>query len=147
MNKADYPAHWQELRRLVLKRADERCECFGECGANHAQAEDPSGFCRAPHRALIARDPKYPARWWLSAEVPWAYAYYEPLPRIKVILTIAHLCQDSLCDDIYHLKAFCQRCHLVYDQAQHKKNAHATWKRKQQGAQLDLLLDRQESEP
>ena len=33
----------------------------------------------------------------------------------RVVLTVAHLCQDSTCDDEAHLKAMCNRCHLRYD--------------------------------
>jgi hypothetical protein len=32
------------------------------------------------------------------------------------VLTIAHLCQDPRYDDLDHLRALCQRCHLTYDQ-------------------------------
>jgi hypothetical protein len=43
-----------------------------------------------------------------------------------VMLTVAHLCQDSTCDDETHLKAMCQRCHLRYDVKQHTSNAYRT---------------------
>lgn len=39
----------------------------------------------------------------------------------RVVLTTAHLCQDSKCDDEYHMKAMCQGCHLRYDRGQHSE--------------------------
>jgi 5-methylcytosine-specific restriction endonuclease McrA len=47
------------------------------------------------------------------------YSYRE---KTKIILTIAHLdhTPENCNDD--NLKALCQRCHLQYDQEEHRKN-------------------------
>jgi hypothetical protein len=42
--------------------------------------------------------------------------FFRPL---KVILTTAHLCQESSCNDLEHLRALCQCCHLRMDARQH----------------------------
>ena len=44
----------------------------------------------------------------------------------KVVLTIAHLDHTPENCEPENLKAWCQRCHLVYDHAHHQKNARAT---------------------
>lgn len=46
--------------------------------------------------------------------------------RGKVVLTTAHLCHDTKCDDMTHLRHTCQRCHLRYDLKHHMKNARKT---------------------
>ena len=63
---------------------------------------------------------------------------YEPHPETgsKVILTIGHLTHDETVDDPALLKAWCQRCHLVYDAAHHAKNAAETRRRKLADADL-----------
>jgi hypothetical protein len=57
---------------------------------------------------------------------------YEPHPVTgsKVVLTIAHLNHDETCADPAMLRAWCQRCHLVYDASHHAKNAAETRRRK-----------------
>lgn len=140
LTKADYPPNWSALRQVVRLRADDCCECRGECGGNHCRTEDPHGRCSAPHHALIVRNPKAPQQWWPHDAVPWSPSHMEPLKRVRVVLTIAHLCQDSTCDNLEHLRAMCQRCHLVYDQKQHRENAMRTRRRRKQAAgQLDWL--------
>ena len=56
-----------------------------------------------------------------------------------VVLTTAHLCQDSTCADLAHLRAWCQRCHLTYDAAQHRATAART-RRAQLEAAGQLVL-------
>jgi hypothetical protein len=51
---------------------------------------------------------------------------YEVLRMVDVVLTIAHLdhTPENCADD--NLRAWCQRCHLRYDQEHHQRNAQAT---------------------
>ena len=96
-----YPPHWKALsRRLRYERAHGQCECMGECGL-HRTTPGP--------RRCVERHGE-PARW----------------ARGIVVLTVAHLCQDSTCDDETHLRAMCNRCHLRYDTRQHMTNAYKT---------------------
>jgi hypothetical protein len=89
----------------VLGRAAYACECQGECDSLH-----PQGRCAVPHRAWVIRDPDAPARW--NVADPAAAG------AIRIILAVAHLCQDSTCAQLTCLRGLCQRCHLRYDHAQ-----------------------------
>ena len=53
---------------------------------------------------------------------------YEPHPVTgsKVVLTVAHLDHDVNNNDLFNLKAWCQRCHLTYDRELHIRNARRT---------------------
>lgn len=64
---------------------------------------------------------------------------YEPHPQTgsKVVLTIAHLDHQPENNEPANLRAWCQRCHLVYDAVQHAANASIT--RAEKRGQLDLL--------
>jgi len=98
-NRARYPKDWKAISlRIRNERAESRCECLGECGQDH------DGRCDAIN--------------------------YEPHPQTgsKVILTVAHLDHVPENCDPSNLKAMCQRCHLTYDAAHHKRTAYATRK-------------------
>jgi hypothetical protein len=99
-HKRVYPANWKEIVVKVRSRSKDQCECFGECGL-HKTTGGPRR-CEERHRQ----------------KAKWA--------RGVVILTTAHLCQDSACDDLEHLRHMCNRCHLRYDVPQHIKNAAET---------------------
>ncbi len=94
-NRARYPKDWKAISlRIRFERAGGRCECEGECGADHT-ADNPyinmTKRCEAKHG-----EP-------------------HPLTRSKVVLTVAHLDHTpENCDDD-NLKAMCQRCHNKLD--------------------------------
>jgi hypothetical protein len=81
------------------------CECRGECGSVH-----PQGRCAVPHLARVVRDPAAPARWRV-VEIP-------ARGTIRIVLAVAHLCQESTCAQLTCLRGLCQRCHLRYHHAQ-----------------------------
>ena len=89
-----YPKNWKEIRKRILERAGDRCECEGECGLHTT-----TGRCVELNG--------YPAE----------YA------RGKVVLTIAHLDHDETNHEVTddRLKALCQRCHLRYDIPEKKR--------------------------
>ncbi len=96
-----YPAFWKTLsHKIRVERAKGRCECTGECGLHRTHP--------GPRRCVELNG--QPAKW----------------AKGTVVLTTAHLCQDSTCDDETHLKAMCNRCHLRYDVKQHQSNAFRT---------------------
>ena len=67
---------------------------------------------------------------------------YEPHPETgsKVILTIAHLDHNITNSDPENLRAWCQRCHLLYDLAHHQRHAKETRRAKKHiEAQLFLF--------
>lgn len=89
-----YPLDWKQTRKRILERADNRCECEGECGLHTT-----TGRCVEVNNE------------------PAKYA------KGTVVLTIAHLDHDEenpvVKDE--RLKALCQRCHLRYDIPEKKK--------------------------
>jgi hypothetical protein len=118
-----YPKDWKAIRAQVLARADERCECRGECGDAHDNGpsvgrSDERHRCRAPNGASIVRDPRTPAVWWRRDESP--YSYEEEPRSVVVVLTVAHLDHDERHNDLANLRALCQRCHLKLDNADNR---------------------------
>lgn len=127
------PSEWKKLREAVLARAENACECRGECGARHVD-----GACRIPNAILAAR---YVAdgeeRWHKHlhtgdciGEPSCSDAESPGAKVVCVVLTIAHLDHDPTSNARENLRAFCQRCHLRYDRAEHAANAAATRARK-----------------
>lgn len=106
-NAARYPADWPQIRERILLRAGNCCEgspAFPEC--------------------------RIPNHWWRNrltgATVRPRYEGAPPLEFTRIVLTIGHLdhtpenCSDE------NLRAWCQRCHLVYDANHHAQTARAT---------------------
>jgi Mrr N-terminal domain len=92
MNYSDYPENWGDIRAQVLERAKNdvgisQCECFGECGREHRGTR-----CLHVQYSCLTTRSKY-----------------------KVILTTAHLCHDTKCARLDHLKSMCQPCHQIFD--------------------------------
>jgi len=82
-----YPSFWKPLRIELLIRANNQCECHGECGKH------PEQRCDEIHN--------------LKAK---SFSGF-------VVLTIAHLDHDETNHNVKseRLKAMCQACHLRYD--------------------------------
>lgn len=89
-DKARYPANWREVSESIKARAEYQCECSGECGLH------PGKRCEERHQT----DAKY--------------------AKGTVVLTVAHLDHTPENCSPENLKAFCQRCHLRYDQGHHE---------------------------
>ena len=101
----DYPPHWHELSRQIRHdRAQGQCECMGECGLHRTHP--------GPRRCTERNGE--PAQW----------------ANGRIILTVAHLCHNTQCDNPDHLRAMCQRCHCRYDAPLHAKHAAETRKRR-----------------
>ena len=108
-----YPGHWKTLSHKIRhERARGRCECMGECGLHRTHP--------GPRRCEEVNNT--PAKW----------------AKGVVVLTVAHLCRDSTCEDETHLKAMCNRCHLRYDVKQHQQNSYRT--RREGKAMGDLFI-------
>lgn len=112
-NRGRYPDEWDDIsRRIRFDRAQNRCECEGECGRGHAS--------RCPRRQgdLLKMDPNGP----------------------KVILTVAHLDHTPENCDENNLRAMCQGCHLHYDRGHHAQTAART-RREQATRGMTPLFD------
>ena len=101
-----YPADWGERRKRILKRADNKCE---SCGVDNYSIgyRDTFGIFHVLENTL-------------QNEI---FVEELGLRVIKIILTIAHLDHDpeniNVSDE--RLRAWCQRCHLVYDIPEKKR--------------------------
>jgi hypothetical protein len=88
-----YPENWKEIVIEIRNRArnedgQEQCECHGECQKHHGRCEEIN-------------------RTWPR--------YRRQRGKVKIRLTIAHLCHTPKCDNKSHLRAMCEPCHLIYD--------------------------------
>ena len=120
-NRARYPKDWPPIRAAILERAGHKCE-----------------KCKAPNRTRIARGTGDDDGTYMldTADVYCAetgrhlcqcrMSDYEVGRMVDVVLTIAHL--DHVPENCApeNLRAWCQRCHLRYDQQHHQANAQAT---------------------
>lgn len=96
-NAALYPPDWPEIsRRIRFERADGRCECQGECGHDHG------GRC------------------------PELHGKPHTITSSPVVLTVGHIHHDPERSGDENLRAWCQRCHLAYDQPHHIANMRRT---------------------
>lgn len=90
-----YHKKWTLIRRLILKRADNRCEMCNVSNYAIGWRNNTGRFHvdqgHTPNGAKI----------------------------IKIILTIAHLDHDKRNNRFDNLKALCQRCHLNHDRPQY----------------------------
>jgi hypothetical protein len=85
-NRSRYPKDWKAIsHRIRFERAHSRCECDGECGADHI------GRCSEVHGT------------------------HHTLTGSIVVLTVAHLDHVPENCSADNLKAMCQRCHNRYD--------------------------------
>lgn len=114
-----YPADWPAIRRAIRARAEERCECAGECGDAHDRGPIGRGRhqCGAPNGARIVRDLRDPRVWWLELEAPRSEGVEARPKATRVILTVAHLNHVEDDNRPENLRAMCQRCHLQLDRA------------------------------
>jgi hypothetical protein len=134
-NRARYPKNWKEISIAVRARASNRCE-----------GSPAFPKCRAPNRTL---------GYWRDDE-------FVPMPRslreagavkgseiacsdgttikiIEIVLTVAHLDHTPENCDLSNLKAWCKRCHLLYDREHHAQTASRT--RREGKADGDLFQE------
>lgn len=132
-NRSRYPADWLTIRATILDRAGNKCE-----------------KCKAPNRTRIARGTGNDAGTYMldTADVfndetgehlgTCRHSDYDLLRMTEVVLTIAHLDHTPENCQPENLRAWCQRCHLRYDQAHHQANARVT--RRERLCNLELPL-------
>ena len=91
-NKDRYPADWKQIRARILLRATLSGETLPRCEGSPAYPD-----CRALNHAP------------------------HPDTGSRVVLTIAHLDHQPEHNDPANLRAWCQRCHNVYDAAHRRQ--------------------------
>jgi hypothetical protein len=122
-----YPLDWPQLSAVIrFERAKGRCE---QCGRPHAQLVYHLGDGRW-----------WDGRWWDEAHQVWrngagralralpapAPASMPALPTTRVFLATAHLDHNPGNNRPRNLKAFCQRCHMLHDAAEHRRRRWLT---------------------
>jgi 5-methylcytosine-specific restriction endonuclease McrA len=109
-----YPIDWQQLTDMVrFERAKGRCE-----------------QCNRPHGKIVCH--MGDGRWWDDTSEAWRDdrgrivrkgapppPQSDHTPTTRVYLATAHLDNNPGHNDQRNLKAFCQRCHIIYDRAEH----------------------------
>lgn len=106
-----YPVGWKRIAAGIRMRANNACECAGQCGDHAGDA------CSAPNGVRIWREAEHPERWQLEEDVGRLYPFeaFADSGPITVIITVAHVDHDEANNDPSNLLACCQRCHLKMD--------------------------------
>lgn len=105
-----YPRNWESIKAGILKRARNCCEKCGRPDRKTVSVADDGAWCG------------------FGSDVWWDENGEETEPRsngrrVKTILTVAHLDHVPEHCEPENLRAWCQRCHLVYDAAHHAETA------------------------
>ena len=123
-NRFFYPIDWVQLSQVVrFERAKGCCE---SCGRPHGQLVCHLGD----------------GRWWDEADQTWRsgkgrklkLASPEALPAdtafhtTRVYLACAHLDHDPGNNAPANLKALCQRCHILHDRDEHRRQRWLTYR-------------------
>ena len=114
-----YPIDWKQLSAVIrFERAKGRCEA-----------------CGRPHGRLVQH--LGDGRWWDEEHGAWrngrgrALARFKPplgavVRHTKVVLATAHLDHDPTNNPARNLKALCQRCHMLHDREEHRRQRWMT---------------------
>ena len=114
-----YPLDWAQLSVVIrFERAKGRCET---CGRPHGQQVRHLGD----------------GRWFDEERQTWRCGKGRVLPRLiavdsetirltKVVLATAHLDHDPSNNRSRNLKALCQRCHMLHDREEHRRQRRLT---------------------
>ena len=113
MRRKDYPPNWEDLRATKRRESGGRCQCEGECGLHRTH---PGPRRCSERQGFLA---------------VWA--------RGIIVLTTAHLCHDTKCADLTHLKMMCPRCHIRYDREHHAANRAKTLAQRKAAGTLPLF--------
>lgn len=114
-----YPIDWKQLSAVIrFERAKGRCEAWGR-----------------RHGRLVQR--LGDGRWWDEERSAWhdgrgrALARFTPpagalVRHTKIVLATAHLDHDPTNNPPRKLKALCQRCHMMHDREEHRRQLWLT---------------------
>jgi hypothetical protein len=122
-NRWLYPIDWPELSKLVrFGRARSRCE-----------------HCLRPHLACVSH--LGDGRWYDEGALVWRSGSGRPIAapeaielpkceRTRVVLACAHLDHDPTNNKLSNLAALCQRCHMIHDAREHRRQRIANARRR-----------------
>lgn len=113
-NRKDYPDDWEEIRKRILLRANNKCE---NCGINNQEV-----ICKSDRKPPSSQ--QWDMFWTL---VKSDYSRVQARKRMGftlIVLTIAHLDHDKSNHEVKddRLAAWCQACHLSHDKPRHVEN-------------------------
>ncbi len=137
-----YPPEWPEIRRRILRRADNKCEVCGlpqyAVGHRNKNGEfvplSGNAPCDAAGQGLhhpsmkpltYAEAREFAALYNTDLDANHPQDYYGNRWFV-IVLTVAHLNHDETDSREENLAAWCQRDHLRHDAEHHKKNAART---------------------
>ena len=113
-NRDRYPQDWPAISQAIRNRAKEHCE---ECGVrNHSLGGRLSNgaWCKAaPVEERLGRL-VWPEPGDVSTCISPSGARHQ-LRIVRIVLTVAHLDHQPENCDPENLRAWCQRCHNIYD--------------------------------
>jgi len=111
-----YPKNWlTEIRKDILKRANNKCEC---CGLpNYAVGRRIEGFFEPVCGNSYLDDAGNGKLSYKEAVEVAGYqnSFEEPYKAIVIVLTISHTDHNIENNDYGNLKALCQKCHNSHD--------------------------------
>ncbi len=127
-----YPIDWKQLSAVIrFERAKGRCET-----------------CGRPHGRLVQH--LGDGRWYDEERQAWMDGRGRALSRLglllddaairwtKVVLATAHLDHDPTNNPPRNLRALCQRCHMLHDRQEHRRQRWLTFRARK--ALGDLFL-------
>lgn len=128
-NKLRYPKEWPQISKAIRDRSGQRCE-----------------KCRAPNGVIVARSSgsyMLPEGETFDAETGEFLGIsrgseYDIKSLVRIVLTVAHLDHQPENCDPDNLRAWCQRCHNVYDAPTRRAG---TAKRARDKAAMGDMLD------
>lgn len=114
-NRHRYPADWRAISAAIKERASDACEA---CGAPNRQmirrGTTPDGYPLWREAEATAYENGYSAITGAEVEDSGLDTCDWGNP-VRVILTVAHLDHQPENCDPSNLRAWCQRCHNLYD--------------------------------
>ncbi len=127
-DKSKYPADWRAISLRIRARDENKCK-----------------WCGVANGAIGARDTH--GRWHdedsiHSMNSGHGESLFGDFPTmVKIVLTVAHVDQDTANNSDANLQGLCQKCHLSHDAGQHAQNAVRTRRaRKVAAGQMEIEL-------
>lgn len=125
IDKTKYPKNWNAISRMIRHRDGWRCVWCGLV----------NGVIGYRHQGEFIQLANCIANAGMEVDA----AIEDGHKVIRIVLTVAHLDHTPANCDPENLVSLCQKCHLVYDQQHHQRNAALTRQRKRLQTQQPLF--------